>query len=51
MAFIRELNRKVSSDLDEKVNKKQIFYTTITLLLEAASKYIQLLDPSIFRGK
>jgi len=49
MAFIRELNRKVSSDADEKVNKKQIFYTTIILLLEAASKYIQLLDPSIFK--
>nr|CAB3256326.1 integrator complex subunit 10-like [Phallusia mammillata] len=48
MSFMRDLFRRSRTDVDGAVNRKQIFYSTIILLFEAASTYMLLLDPSIY---
>jgi len=50
IAYIRDLFRRSRTDVDGAVNRKQIFYTTIVLLFEAVSKYMQTMDPGIFGG-
>lgn len=45
-----DLHRKSRSDVLGKVNKKQVFYTAILLLMEAASKYAKEMLPGIYDG-
>jgi len=41
-------DKSESRDVDDGVRRKQVFYTSIGLMLEAASKYMKTLDPAIF---
>jgi len=50
MTFMKELFRRSRTDVDGAVNRKQIFYTTLILLFEASSVYMEHLSPSIYRG-
>ena len=43
-------DKSESRDVDDGVRRKQVFYTSIGLMLEAASKYMKTLDPAIFVG-
>lgn len=45
---LRNLYMKSEKSELNTVIRKQIFYSSIALLMEAASKYIQLLDPAFY---
>nr|XP_026692229.1 integrator complex subunit 10-like [Ciona intestinalis] len=46
-SFIKDLFRRSRTDIEDTINRKQIFYTTIILLMESSSKHMQLLESQI----
>uniref|UniRef100_H2Y982 Integrator complex subunit 10 n=1 Tax=Ciona savignyi TaxID=51511 RepID=H2Y982_CIOSA len=49
--FMKELFRRSRTDVEDTINRKQIFYSTIILLLEAASKHMLLVEPHIYEER
>lgn len=48
MKFIKEMHRLSRTDVTGNINKKQIFYSSILLLLESSIELTKLLDPGFF---
>ncbi|XP_039251822.2 integrator complex subunit 10-like [Styela clava] len=48
---IKDLHKKSRTDLTGKINKKQIFYTAILILIEAAIKYMEMLESHIYNDR
>lgn len=48
MKFIKEMHRLSRTDVSGNINKKQIFYSSIMLLLESSIELTKSLDPAFF---